>query len=694
MNSPPGVAFDRGVRAWVRRRTRGSTRSVQLLGLLACLAARPALADTERFSPGAPGAGDPYFPLDGNGGYDVEHYRLQIRYEPDSDRLTGVASISARATQALSRFNLDLDGLTVTSVGVDGCSASWSHEAGELSIDLARGIQKGDRFEAVVEYGGVPQPIPELLGSSSAFIHRENGALVLGEPHVASSWFPANDHPTDRASFRFEITVPAGLEVAANGSLVGESTDGGWTTWSWDAPEPMATYLAGMAIGELKIESYERDGLKYWDAIDADLFDQITPPTGSRLVLSNQADLSYKRLSRVIAVPDGGAQLSFWITRRTEPAFDYFFVEAHGVGEDDWTTLPDLDGIATPDTGAACLYWLELHPFLAHYQSGPTADGEPCSPAGTTGEWWAATGVNATAERWTVDLSAWAGRSVEVSLSYVSDDATQADGVWIDDIVVSTGEGSTSFEDDAAPFDGWLVAGAPPGSAPNANDWTLGTAANAPPPLGEAVEATLARQPEIVDFLERSFGPYPFDVAGAIAVEAGLDFAIENQTRPIYPASVIALGEARVVHELAHQWFGDSVGLQAWQHIWLNEGFAIYAEWLWFARLGEPTAQEIFDGWYDGSPPEDPFWSLVIGDPGPEHLFDYPVYFRGAMTLHQLRVSVGDATFFEILQTWADTYAGQNVTTDDFIGLAESLAQQDLGGLFEAWLFSPEKPSL
>lgn len=694
MNSPPGVALARGARAWARPCTRARVRLAQLLGFLACLAARPALADAKDYTPGAAGAGDPYFPLDGNGGYDVEHYLLRVRYEPDSDRLTGLATITARATQALSQFNLDLDGLEVASVGVDGCSAEWSHEDGELSIAPGRGLREGARFEVVIEYGGVPQPLEEIFGSSSAFIHRENGALVVGEPHVASSWFPANDHPTDRASFRFEITVPDGLEVAANGSLVGESTDEGWTTWSWDAPEPMATYLAGMAIGELTIASYERDGLKYWDAIDADLFDTIVPPTGSQFVRSGQAELSYKRLSRAIAVPDTGAQLSFWITRRTEPAWDHFFVEAHGVGEDDWTTLPDTDGITTRDTGQACPYWLALHPFLSHYQSAPATDGEPCSPAGTTGEWWAASGVNPDPEQWTIDLSAWAGRSVEVSLTYASDDVYQEDGIWIDDIVVSTGEGSTSFEDDDDPFDGWFVAGAPEGSASNANDWTLGTAADSPPPLADAIRATLARQPEIINFLEQSFGPYPFDVAGAIAVDAGQGFALENQTRPIYPASRLVGGDWLVVHELAHQWFGDSLGVQAWQHIWLNEGFASYAEWLWYEQLGEQTAQEAFDSIYAGIPADDPSWSLVIGDPGPEHLFDDPVYYRGAMTLHQLRVTVGDATFFEILQTWTEAHAGQSVTTDEFIALAESLAERDLSSLFDAWLFTAEKPSL
>ena len=149
-----------------------------------------------------------------------------------------------------------------------------------------------------------------------------------------------------------------------------------------------------------------------------------------------------------------------------------------------------------------------------------------------------------------------------------------------------------------------------------------------------------------------------------------------------------------VVHELAHQWYGDSLAVARWQHIWLNEGFATYAEWLWSEREGLGTAQEIFDFFYGAIPPDDPFWSLVIGDPGPDDLFDFPVYARGAMTLHQLRLAVGDDDFFEILRTWAQSRRGENVTTDEFIALAEKISGQDLDDLFQMWLFTPGQPEL
>ena len=103
------------------------------------------------------------------------------------------------------------------------------------------------------------------------------------------------------------------------------------------------------------------------------------------------------------------------------------------------------------------------------------------------------------------------------------------------------------------------------------------------------------------------------------------------------------------MHELAHQWYGDSLAVARWQHIWLNEGFATYAEWLWSEHEGLGTAQEIFDFFYDGIPADDPFWALPIGDPGPDRLFDFAVYWRGGMALHPLRLAVGDAAFFRIL---------------------------------------------
>ncbi len=130
-------------------------------------------------------------------------------------------------------------------------------------------------------------------------------------------------------------------------------------------------------------------------------------------------------------------------------------------------------------------------------------------------------------------------------------------------------------------------------------------------------------------------------------------------------------GDLVVVHELAHQWTGDLLRVDLWQRIWLNEGFATYAEWLWQEREGLTPPQQVFDDIAATAPPE--FWDIAIGDPGPatEDLFDIAVYFRGAMTLQALRTTVGDDVFFAVLREWVRTQAGGTVTTGEFVALAE-----------------------
>jgi aminopeptidase N len=247
-------------------------------------------------------------------------------------------------------------------------------------------------------------------------------------------------------------------------------------------------------------------------------------------------------------------------------------------------------------------------------------------------------------------------------------------------------------------LDCWTVPGAPDGSEANTNDWIAGTTADGPASPGEVAQGSFARQGEILDFLADNFGRYPFSASGGIVDDLeGVGFALENQTRPTYSRDFFGdsiSGDSVVVHELAHQWYGDSLAVEAWQHIWLNEGFATYAEWLWSEHEGLGTAQENFDFFYSAIPAESPFWTVTIGDPGPDLLFDFSIYARGAMTLHQLRLRVGDDDFFKILRRWASSQAGGNVTTDEFIALAERISGQELDDLFQTWLFTPGKPVL
>jgi aminopeptidase N len=147
-----------------------------------------------------------------------------------------------------------------------------------------------------------------------------------------------------------------------------------------------------------------------------------------------------------------------------------------------------------------------------------------------------------------------------------------------------------------------------------------------------------------------------------------------------------------VAHELAHQWVGDLVRLERWQDIWLNEGFATYAEWLWAEHDGRRTVQERVDDLTDGSS-DDEFWDVLPGDPGPDDLFSDAVYERGALTLHALREEVGDAAFRRVLRTWTSAMAGRAVTTADFVAVAEQVSGRQLDRLFQTWLYTAGRPA-
>jgi aminopeptidase N len=216
-------------------------------------------------------------------------------------------------------------------------------------------------------------------------------------------------------------------------------------------------------------------------------------------------------------------------------------------------------------------------------------------------------------------------------------------------------------------------------------------------PLRSRIDASFARQGEILEAETSWFGRYPYEAAGGVVDQVNVGFALENQTRPTYAPvfwdipQAPTLGDSVVVHELAHQWYGDSVALDRWQDVWLNEGFATYAEWLWSQREFGFTPREMFDALY-ATPANDPLWKLRIGDPGPQHLFDDPVYRRGALTLQALRMTIGDRTFFRILRAWARVHRDGNGTTPRFIALAERLSGRQLDTLFRDWLFTATKP--
>jgi aminopeptidase N len=236
------------------------------------------------YQPGDPGIGDPYFPLEGNGGYDTRHYDLTFSYDPATDRLEGLAVITARATQNLSRFDLDLQQLDVSSVTVNLRRAQFMRDGQELQITPARGIREGQTFVITVRYGGVPQTIvgsPVVFGSPYGFLHTDDGAFQGDEPNAASTWFPVSDHPQDKARYTLRVSVPKGLAVVANGTLKYHLDVGSQSLWVWDEPLPMASYLVTADIGHWNVRQGRTPrGIPEYVAVDPVLPDVTTTERG------------------------------------------------------------------------------------------------------------------------------------------------------------------------------------------------------------------------------------------------------------------------------------------------------------------------------------------------------------------------------------------------------------------------------
>ncbi len=461
----------------------GVTSGLLALGMAAALAFAAAPAQAGAGVVGGDGVGDPFFPQAGNGGYDAERYDLRLRYSPRTDKLRARARIEATAVTgggALGRFNLDYRGPRIKRLRVNGAAADFARDGQELVITPDAPPADGAGFEVVVRYAGKPRQATDPDGSKSGWTKTRDGAIALGEPQGSPSWFPCNDHPTDKASFRITITTPRPALGISNGLLVDRKRRGRKVTTVWEEDGPMATYLALVAIGKFRLDRGNLAGHPYVAAADR--------------TLRPKALRNLRQRSR----------------------------RAHGLLED--------------------------------------------------------------------------------------------------------------------------VAGA-----------------------------------------------YPFEATGGVIDPSDLGYALETQGRPYYPEPPSL---DLVVHELGHQWYGNSVSPARWDEIWLNEGFATYLEWLYTERHGGTSAAQRFDQLYaDHGAGDDTFWNPPPADvPGPEQLFDRTVYVRGAMALQVLRELVGEENFFEILREWATENAGGNVTTADF----RAKITQVNGGvpvLFEDWITDPGKPA-
>lgn len=427
---------------------------------------------------GAAGVGDPYYPLLGNGGYEVLHYTIRMEVNMTSGSVQGETTLEAWADEELAAFNLDLAGLNVRQVSLGSESAEFSRSGTELTVFADEIIPAMSSFTVVVTYDGVPTVVrdPSLsVDDGIGWMKFPSGIYTINEPSGSMGWFPCNNHPTDKATYRFEVTVAEPYVAAANGLLVSMTDNGDTRTYVWEHNHPMASYLATVNIAQ---------------------FNLVT------------------------------------------------------------------------DTGPDGL------PIRSYFESSLTA----------------------------TDM-----RSAE-------------------------------------------------------------------------------KLPEMITFYSDLIAPYPFEAYGMVVMAEQVGVAMENQTLSVFGADM--LFEEAIAHELAHQWFGNSVSLASWSDIWLNEGFATYLEALWIEHAyGQDAFEEYMDDMY--------VYARSMQAPGSvsvEDLFDWSVYERGAWVLHALRLEVGDQVFFDILQTYYLDHQYGNARSEDFIQTAEQVSGRELGSFFDAWLYADELP--
>src|SRR3954447_21408241 len=279
-------------------------------------------ASAAGFTPGSPGLGDPFFPFAGNGGYDASNYALTLDYMPGTNQLAGTAVISARATQSLSRFDLDLRGFEISRLLVDGRAATFTRDGEqELVITPAAGIPSGTAFTVTIDYAGTPAVVTDPDQSIEGWVPTDDGAFVVNEPQGSPAWYPVNDNPRDKATYDFSVTVPAGLTVMANGVLVSSTTRGQKTTWVWRENDPMAPYLATTTLGRFDLTQYSVDGIPAYVAVDPQL------PKGQVLAKLPEAVRFYSSIygpypfDSVGAIVDSAKVVGYSLETQTKPNF-------------------------------------------------------------------------------------------------------------------------------------------------------------------------------------------------------------------------------------------------------------------------------------------------------------------------------------------------------------------------------------
>ncbi len=413
----------------------------------------------------------------------VTHYDLDLDYKMSSNRLSGKALLEVVALAPLAKLHLDLAGLRVAKVAVDGTSAKWAHRDQRLTVTLPRRLGVDDRVTVAITYAGTPAPVRSPWGEVG-WEELDDGVLVASQPTGAPTWFPCNDHPRSKATYRIAVECDSPYEVVATGALTAKRVRGSRTRRVFEQRHPMATYLAAVHAGQ---------------------YEHVTIAEGP--------------VPQTVAFPAG----------------------------------------------------------------------------------------------------------VKVS-----------------------------------------------------------------------VLADLESQPQMMSFFTEVFGRYPFDDYTVVVTADDLEIPLEAQGMATFGPNWLrgrGAQERLVAHELAHQWFGNSLTITAWSDIWLNEGFACYAEWLWSEQSGAATADALATDHHAqlAALPQ----NLVLADPGPRLMFDDRVYKRGALLLHALRRHLGDQAFFALVRAWVEAGEHGSVSTAGFVDLVRGHDDRPVvHELLDDWLWRMPLPRL
>lgn len=430
---------------------------------------------------------DPYYPSKGDPGFDALHYDLDLRWAPKRSRLSGTTTIQLRSAADQDQLTLDLSKeLTASAVTLDGVPVTFTQDGNHLVVDTVVPLPEDSRHELVIDYAGVPKPHRTDFSRSDirhlGWHTKPNGTTwTMQEPFGAFTWYPVNDHPSDKAFYDATISVPAPMVGVFNGNLVEDTTVDGRRVTSWELTSPAASYLITTAIGHFR--HYEDESA-------------------------------------------GGVPISYWLERDHTPKM------------------------------------LRVARFV----------------------------------------------------------------------------------------------------------------------------------PEAMAWLEARLGPYPYDRAGIVATRGGS--GMETQTLITLNQRILQYGGRGVIlHELAHHWYGDTVTPDNWKDLWLNEGWAMYAQWLWEIDAGYYTLRELrrYLAEVDGR------MRRQDGPPGEFHRRDFATssaYYSAGFMIDQLRTKIGKDAFADLWREWPQQHRDSNADRNDYMDWASARTGIDLRPFITRWLTSEKTPRL